>query len=58
VQDEYSNNCDFADFSPGITYSKSQLDAPIIMPNYIGGVWAERSILSPLCIFMKTSPIN
>jgi hypothetical protein len=56
LQDDFSTNGDFVVFwgSPIITYLKSQLDAPIC----IGGVIAERNILSPLCLIVQTSPLN
>jgi hypothetical protein len=47
MQDEFSTNCDFADFfggSPGIAYSKSQFDTPIY--------WRSDSLIVP------TSPFN
>ncbi len=51
LQDEYSNNWEFADClegSPSISYLKRDLDAPLY--------W--RNILSPLCLFVMTWPIN
>jgi hypothetical protein len=46
---------DFLGGSTSITYSKSQLDAPIYC---IGGATAKSNILCPLCLFVKTSPFN
>jgi hypothetical protein len=37
LQDEYSNNWEFADFlegSPGVSYLKSELDAPLYWQSY------------------------
>ncbi len=46
LQDEFSTNFDFADFfrgSPGFTYSKRQLDAPIYWRSYS---WEEHFVSS------------
>ncbi len=47
MQDKYSNIGGLK----GIAYLKSQLDA-------IGAVITEMNILTPLCLFIQTSPID
>jgi hypothetical protein len=44
-----TNFADFLEGSHHVAYSKSKLDAP---------VRAKDSILSPLCLFIETMPIN
>jgi hypothetical protein len=53
LQDEYLNFADFLGGSHDVTYSESKLRRL-----YIGGVTAERNILPPLFLFIKTWPIN